>query len=110
MTAAPITEEIDTTEPDWALAWQLMHWITPTREPTRDEVRLAAWLLLDREEEYAGIRDRLGLSKWQLAAIAELRATAQNPDDAKAAEIASQLAPSRRERELLCVLRGVSRD
>lgn len=107
MTAAPMMD-IDTTEPDWAMAWQLMHWITPTRPPTEREVCLAAWLLLDQGVERRDIATRLRLTKYQVAMLADLR-TAAARGTRKAAVAARLLAPSRYERGILGVP-GVCRD
>lgn len=104
MTAAQTLTEEDA---DWAIAWRLINWQPAGPRPATDaELRLAAWLMLDRDMTHAEIIERTGLTRGRVAGIAELRELA---GDAEEGEEARQLAPTAEQRARIGIRRGITR-
>lgn len=75
MTAATVTE-VNVREgypPDWVVSWRLVYQEPLNCEPTRAEVRLAVWYLLDRGYGIRAIMARTGLSKDVVTGVQDLR-------------------------------------
>jgi hypothetical protein len=58
---------------DWVVAWRIIQGIPLGCQPTRAEIRLAVWYLLDRGLKVPPIIVRTGLTEREVDTVAELR-------------------------------------
>jgi hypothetical protein len=65
--------------PDWVIAHRLIWGIPLGCEPSKDEIRLAVWHLIDRGYTRGEIITRTGLTKLVVQAVAETRRVARHP-------------------------------
>lgn len=95
----PATNPREGASADWVVAWRIVYQAPLNCEPTRAEVRLAVWYLLDRGYGIRAIMARTGLSKDVVTGVQDLRKQARwsvkgaTPDQARRARRARAARP-----------------
>lgn len=95
----PTTNPREGASADWVVAWRIVYQEPLKCEPTRAEVRLAVWYLLDRGHGIRAIMARTGLSRDVVTGVQDLRKQARwsvkgaTPDQARRARRARAARP-----------------